>query len=53
MAVSGHKTLALVAHYTQAVEQERLARDAMAMLGGRGTADWNDEDEKTARARLI
>ena len=32
MAVSGHKTLALVAHYTAAVEQERLARDAMAML---------------------
>jgi integrase len=33
MSISGHKTLALVAHYTDAVDQASLAREAMARIG--------------------
>src|SRR5262249_19249445 len=32
MAITGHKTLAEVAHYTRAVDQQRLARQAMTMM---------------------
>ena len=32
-AVSGHKTLKLVEHYTKAVDQARLARAAMERMG--------------------
>jgi integrase len=35
MSISGHKTLALVAHYTDAVDQAALARDAMARIGNK------------------
>ncbi|MFZ1071374.1 MAG: hypothetical protein WAN73_12210, partial [Methyloceanibacter sp.] len=32
MAVTGHKSLAEVAHYTMAVDQERMAESAIAKI---------------------
>jgi integrase len=36
MAISGHRTLKEIARYTQAVEQARLAQDAMELIGDDG-----------------
>jgi len=34
-AITGHKSLSLVAHYTKAASQEQMAVDAMAKLAAR------------------
>ncbi len=34
MAISGHKTLAMVQHYTVEADAQRLAKTGMAKLGG-------------------
>jgi integrase len=38
-AITGHRSLGEVAHYTKAADQERLARQALTMLGSEGERD--------------
>ncbi len=41
-AITGHKSLGEVAHYTKAADQERLARQALDMLGPEGERDLSN-----------
>ncbi len=48
-AITGHKRLTDVAHYTRAAEQRKMAEDAMSMLGGKcltETDEVSNLDEK-------
>jgi integrase len=39
-AITGHKSLREIAHYTKAADQGRLARQALAMLGAEGERNF-------------
>jgi hypothetical protein len=49
-AISGHKTLRMMQHYTQAADQERMARAAIEQLGNESVAH---RERQTGTPHLI
>jgi integrase len=50
MAITGHKTEAMVSHYTKAADRKRRARAGIRLLEGNGNTDLENRDGKLAAA---